>query len=562
MSKTIYDNTNLAESYAGVTTPLTFSFVRSVYSDAYRHFSRMMGVGEQTISDEDAMYEHMIAMIGGRLYYRLDLWYRLVSLLPGYRFNKGFFERMLGVPADLSVGTTRGSWRYFPRTLFQILVIVANFICMGILVRGFISRFRAQYDAYATTDLHTRSRDDLAKLYVQLCDNLVSEWRIPIANDFAVMVSTGVIGALGRGQNEVALYGALVQHARTPLVSLDPGKRIYAITQAMHKYPELVSACRGAQSDSAILELLCTRDEYSKIYALLREYIAEFGSRAPNELKLESETFTERPESVIALLRASLDVLQGQPRKHEEFVPQGFSLLRRFAFRFLLGWARKSIARREETRLCRSLIFGLARRIFLAAGERLCEEGRIVSAKDVFFLSVEELFGGPETQGDLATKIAERKLAFGRHKTSAMPQRIESEEPVLEIERRLCVPAGDGNTAAQAHKALRGRVASTGGRTIIDGTALVLREFDPNASFQGKILVTAHTDPGWTIVFPLVSAIIVERGGMLSHAAIVARELGVPCIVGVDGAVSDITTGASIALNLESGEITMGHNKK
>jgi pyruvate,water dikinase len=555
MTKTIYDNTNLAESYAGTTTPLTFSFVRSVYADAYRHFSRMMGVRESTILREHEMYEHMIAMISGRLYYRLDLWYRLVSLLPGYRFNKSFFEHMLGVPSDNDGTGNRGSWRYFPRTLLQLLVITGNFLIMGRLVHGFIVRFRRQYDIYAKKDITASTLKELEVHYKHLCGALLSEWRIPIANDFAVMVSTGLLGVLGRGISEVDIYSALVQHARTPLISLDPGRKIQMIALEIVKYPALLRMLNDTRDDSSVLKVLRENAEYTPILRMIDTYIAEFGSRAPNELKLESETFTERPESIIALLRSSLHASSSHTQTDNKFIPPGFSLPRRLIFGFLLRWARTSIARREETRLCRSLIFGLARRIFLTAGERLYEAGKIAQPKDVFFLSVEEVFENADSRLSLAEKVKERQAALSHWKTCDMPSRIESEDDVQTLEELWCIPRTEQKVSQDQQDPLKGRVASKGGLEHLEGQTLVLTEFDPTANFHGKILVTVHTDPGWTIVFPLVRGIIVERGGMLSHAAIVARELGIPCIVGAEGATHRIASGGSVTMDLTSGVI-------
>jgi pyruvate,water dikinase len=74
---------------------------------------------------------------------------------------------------------------------------------------------------------------------------------------------------------------------------------------------------------------------------------------------------------------------------------------------------------------------------------------------------------------------------------------------------------------------------------------------------KGDILVTRQTDPGWVVVFPLISGLIVERGGMLSHGAIVSREFGIPAIVGVDSATTKIKDGDRLILNANSGEITI-----
>ena len=74
---------------------------------------------------------------------------------------------------------------------------------------------------------------------------------------------------------------------------------------------------------------------------------------------------------------------------------------------------------------------------------------------------------------------------------------------------------------------------------------------------KGDILVTSQTDPGWVVVFPLISGLIVERGGMLSHGAIVSREFGIPAIVGVEGAVSKLKDNDLVELNAFTGKITL-----
>ena len=98
----IWDNSNIAESYGGVTTPLTFSFARRVYEEVYREFCRIFGVPASTIERElDSCFANMLGLIRGRVYYNLLTWYRVLALLPGFRFNRRFMEQMMGVRESL-----------------------------------------------------------------------------------------------------------------------------------------------------------------------------------------------------------------------------------------------------------------------------------------------------------------------------------------------------------------------------------------------------------------------------------------------------------------------------
>ena len=221
----------------------------------------------------------------------------------------------------------------------------------------------------------------------------------------------------------------------------------------------------------------------------------------------------------------------------------------------MLGWARASIRRREETRLRRTQIFGHARQVFLATGQHLMNEGIIASTADVMFLTAQELCAADATFL-WRTRIDERKKNMSRWEQISMPTRIESADSIQEIEKKIFSTSVASVSATTPHL-LRGVVASRAGRTTVSGKVLVLREFDHNADFRDRILVTRHTDPGWTVVFPLVRAIVVERGGILSHASIVAREMGIPCLIGVSTATTDIPQNAEIDINLIDGLLSI-----
>ena len=81
--------------------------------------------------------------------------------------------------------------------------------------------------------------------------------------------------------------------------------------------------------------------------------------------------------------------------------------------------------------------------------------------------------------------------------------------------------------------------------------------FDPKARVKGKVLVTEHTDPGWTLLFLNASALVVERGNALSHASIVSREIGIPAVVAVENACSKLKNNEKVIVNGSTGEITI-----
>src|SRR5207248_949569 len=97
----LWDNSNIAESYSGITTPLTFSFARRAYEEVYRRFCRLLRVPEDRLAQNDDIFPRMIGLIRGRIYYNLLSWYRALALLPGFTINRRFMEQMMGVKAGL-----------------------------------------------------------------------------------------------------------------------------------------------------------------------------------------------------------------------------------------------------------------------------------------------------------------------------------------------------------------------------------------------------------------------------------------------------------------------------
>lgn len=570
MKKYIFDNSNIAESYSGVTTPLTYSFARYAYQEVYKHFCRMMGVGRRTINQHKEIFPRMVVFIGYRMYYDLINWYTLVSFLPGYKFNKEFFEKMLGVQKDYNYSRDEKSsfsQKYFiilPRLLFQTLGILFSFIFMGYLVRRFNKRFDRIFSNIGAIKLRDLDLKQLEGLYLRLHEDLTAQWRIPITNDFAVMVSTGMADNLFRKWlDEPNVYSYLYFKSHNSLISLDPGLQILEIVTLIKNNLLILKIFERERSPSSIFNIL-KRDftNHCVTNAILR-YLEKFGSRTPNELKLETATLSEKPEVFIELLKNLVNnrnVNNGDFTQKERNEPKKYNTpntIKKIIIDFSLSWARKSIERREEARFRRALIFGYARKIFLTIGQKFYQDGILDSCNDIFYLTTDEIseFIRNGKMGAVLTGMVRyRKKEFEYWQSVDLPRRIETSTSIVEIEEEFKAKNRSQGTTIHPN-ILKGVVASRPKINSIFGTVLVLPVFNPSVNFEGKILVTKQTDPGWTIVFPLLKGLIVERGGMLSHAAIVARELNIPCIVGVDNATTFIQDGSHIQMDLDKGEI-------
>lgn len=565
MKKNIFDNSNIAESYAGVTTPLTFSFVRYVYQEVYQYFSRMMGVDDKLIEKNKHIFEHMVEFIGSRIYYNLNSWYKMLSFFPGYRFSAEFMEKMMGVEQSGFSGEKekysflKKYFFYFPKTILQMIKISLTFLFLGWNMKRFNKYFEQTFSELNKIDLNELNLKELRNLYEKADHKLLAQWRVPIANDFAVMISAGLSDKLfKKWLVSDDAYSYIGMSVNKTLISLDPGNKVIQIAKHIEQDEEIRELFCDHYTEEEILKLLYEQFPSHRITSEIKSYFEYFGARMPNELKLESETLAENPTNFIIIIKKLVGEMgaQEEPFKKQfrDTALGNLGLVRRIFLRWLLRWAGNSIHRREEARFCRTLVFGFIRKIFLAMGNKMELNGVIEDRRDIFYLTVEEVFNIiPKLSRDFIPIIEERKLQLIKWENVEFPRRIETTQDISEIEHEIL---DQQFTNQEFSGELTGRVASHPNNIdTLSGVALTLKNFNPAADFVGKILVTCQTDPGWTIIFPLLKGVVVERGGMLSHAAIVARELNIPCVVGVEHATELISSGMNIKLDLQNGLI-------
>jgi pyruvate,water dikinase len=140
----LWDNSNIIESYCGVTTPLTFSFARSVYEDVYRQFCRLMGVSGRVIAEHQQVFANLLGLVRGRVYYNLIHWYRLLGLLPGFEFNRSFMERMMGVREALADPPPPASSGSRLLDLARLVRAVLGVVFQGLMLGRAVPAFHAR----------------------------------------------------------------------------------------------------------------------------------------------------------------------------------------------------------------------------------------------------------------------------------------------------------------------------------------------------------------------------------------------------------------------------------
>lgn len=566
--KILWDNSNIVESYSGVTSPLTFSFARYIYEHVYIEFCRFMGVSEKRIADKHTLFRTMLGSINGHVYYNLLHWYEWLTLFPGFSLNRRFMEQMMGVGEELprefldALNIRPAGLRAriadalrLARSGFGLL---RNNILLDRKIRAFNKRLE---DALAlpAAQLDAMPLDALCAQYRDLEKKLLRAWDAPLINDFLCMM------AFGLSRKVLEKYGGeagLAYHrdmliGQGDIISAEPARRIREMAALAAPDPALTAVLATGDKEKCRAALAA----HPELERLVAGYLERFGDRCLQELKLESPTMTDEPGTLFssighlaARLKDGAEAGQGERTLPPlaEVVGPGFR--RQYLAGRLAAWAKKLVRNRENLRFERTRLFGRVRRIFVRIGERLASLGKLDEPRDIFYLQVEEILGlieGAAVSTEVR-ELARRRKAEYRALTALPepPSRLVTEGAVfLSVNSRHNRP----DTLASSEDTLRGTGCCRG---VVRGTVRVITDPRGAELKAGEIMVARFTDPGWITLFANAAGILIERGSLLSHSAIVARELNIPAIVGLTGVTRWLKTGDTVVMDGGSGVVS------
>ena len=571
----IWDNSNIVESYPEITLPLTFSFIRKAYSDVYKRFSEITGVPPKVVESYQVVYDNMLGLLKGRVYYNLINWYKLLMLFPNSRNNSKFMEQMMGVKKELSEEDINENlleaeekmslWEKFRNRIEKLKAGTTLFLNM-FLIENKAKKFYKLIDENLNeknSKLEEKSVKDLKKYYKFLENKFLKNWEIPIINDFLVMVWFGLSKKAAEKyikENFEEVHNILIAQEGSDMISVEPSKYIMKMSNIIKKDKDLQNEIKGIIEKTATdinIENLTGNKEFN---SLLEEYMQKFGDRTVHELKLEALTLREDPLFLIRMVYSismTKEVTEHSKRNISEeqnkiYENLKISPLKKFILKKTVSYAKKFIRLRENLRYERTKVFSMVRKIMKKMGTYLKEENIIVHERDVFYLTIDEIFGlidGALIDTDLKKLIDLRKEKYKEYeKEAVLPDRFLTRGFLGEnfhYEDLAGNEQGDKNI-------LKGTGCSKG---VVKGKVkIVLNPMNTEVE-DGDIVVTKSTDPSWVMVFPLLKGLIVEKGSLLSHSAIISREMNIPAIVGVQGAVTALKTGDFVQFDGSTGII-------
>ncbi|MEM8525731.1 MAG: PEP/pyruvate-binding domain-containing protein [Bacteroidota bacterium] len=560
---TLWDNSNIIESYPSITTPLTFSFILKMYEQVYRQFVGLMGVKKREIEQHKSVFANTLGLIRGRVYYNLLNWYKMLAMLPGYSINAEFMENMMGVKERFEL--TEDYRMSKGLAWFRIVKMLFNMIQRQIQLprarKRFLTHLNSVMNEYKAIDFESLSPKEIIAHYQRFETTLLLEWKAPLINDFFAMIWFGML------QKQTEKYAPDAPNIHNDLlcgsqdiISVEPIHRSIAIARLVQEDEGAKELFEGEVA--GVIWQVLLNGEFPEIKEAIDEYIDRFGERCVGELKLETISYSQAPELFVKIIKSYVEQGVTQQKAHSNIEndlrtkaeDQIFNQLKnkplqRWWFKFILRQARDLVSNRENLRYERTRGFGMVRRMFSALGKQLPQ---LAHPRDIFYLELAEIksIAKQDFQEELLEKIEARKAEFAAYKTQNPPQERFftygnnfSDEYIYSTEKLETIE-GDLKGIGCCPGKVKGKVRIVHNPNEID-------------SLNGDILVTSSTDPGWVTLFPTAAAIIVERGSLLSHSAIVSREMGIPCIVSVTGLSRTLKTGDEVWMNGSTGEIKL-----
>ncbi|RCX23695.1 phosphoenolpyruvate synthase [Fontibacillus phaseoli] len=342
-------------------------------------------------------------------------------------------------------------------------------------------------------------------------------------------------------------------------ITSEMGLALLDVADVIRAYPEVIDYLHHVKDDDFLVELLKFdggQEIQASIYAFLRKY----GMRCAGEIDITRTRWSEKPITLVPLILSNIKNFKPQEsrRKFEQGLREALKKERELLDRLKPLPDGEQIAKetKEKIDLIRNFIgyreypkYGMVNRYFvykqalLKEAEQLVQAGIIHDKEDIYYLTFEELHEVVRTHKLNDQIISNRKDEYKQYEKLTPPRVITSDGEIIAGKyKREDLPAG----------AIAGLAVSSG---VIEGRARVLLNMGDAVLEEGDILVTPFTDPSWTPLFVSIKGLVTEVGGLMTHGAVIAREYGLPAVVGVENATKLIKDGQRIRVHGTDGYI-------
>lgn len=546
-ARLVWSNVNVGEALPGVATPLTWSVLSDFSERGFRRAFRALGCTVPKNAE-------LVASFRGRIYLNMTEFMEIASQVPGLRPRTllslgggGEVERL-----ELQV-EEQGSARFWLRLPVTVARYLRENVGLTERVQRFEKAFGEECQRLTSIDLRVLSSSGLDRVLLR-AERLLDDSGLVMLNVYGNLLATVVllravlrlVAKDDADRLERELLAGLAE-----VESAAPGMALWHIAEMARAEPNARRVIVGRDPDELSLDDLPN----GPTRRALQRFLTAYGFRGAREAEIGEPRWAEDPTLLFATLRAhltrqdrSFDPIELESRQREvrdrasAELEGRLPLPAKWVLRHLLSLVRRFMRLRERLRAHVVQVLGLFRAVALDASRRLevLEPG---SGPDgAFFLSIDELHAF--LQGDappLAPLIQRRRLQLERDRALPDPPDTFVGFPPL------------AEPSPEVTDALTGLAACSG---VARGKARVLSDASEASSLRaGEVLVAPYADVGWSPLFLVAAAVVTDLGGPLSHAAVVAREYGIPVVVNVKRGTKWISTGDHVEVDGSRGVV-------
>jgi pyruvate,water dikinase len=558
----LWTRANVSEVFPDPVAPLTFSLVMRDHTEfAWREALEQMGVFTQDEFDPDNM--ETLGIFGSYCYLNASVTRILGERAPGLSaqaMDDLWYGSQPGIPPYVEQPGDHNEERTAATAKTFEWAMTTDRLEMPAVTEELADTFRANrpdLEAMSDPELWAYARDLLLTHFRRFFREHIF---VTFMSSVPVGVVTQICAAVGRPEEAMRAISGVgdVESAAPSLAMWDLGRKVAASPELMALFD------RGV--DGVLAGLAGAGPAGESFRASFDDFIRRFGCRGPNEWETRNHTWETRPELALAAIDrmrlaspnadpAARNARMAEDRKRA--VAEVAELLAddpatRATFLAAANAAVLFQAGRERTKTNAIKLTQEARMAMHTIGRRLVAQGLADEVSDFGFVLANEMDGWLADPASLRDEIARRRRLFSEYAALQEPFIFVGTIP----DPSTWPPKGQAAVEpAAAGEVLTGFSGCPGQAT---GTArVVLDPADPTALEPGDILVAPYTDPSWTPLFVAAAGVVVDVGAAQSHAMIVSRELGIPCVPSVTGASRRIPDGATVLVDGDAGTVTI-----
>jgi rifampicin phosphotransferase len=342
-------------------------------------------------------------------------------------------------------------------------------------------------------------------------------------------------------------------------ITSEMGLALLDVADVIRPYPEVINYLQGA-SDDSFLDELPQFDGGQECRDAIDAYLDEYGMRCSGEIDITKPRWSEKPVALVPMILGNIKNFEPNASQvkfeqgRQEALNKEQELLERLKelpdgeqkateTKRMIGLVRNLGGYREYPKYSIVSRFFVYKQALLKEAERLVQANVIHEKEDIYYLTFQELQEVVRTNTLDYQVIIKRKDEYEYNEKLTPPRVITSDGEIL---------AGQYNRENLPAGAMVGLAVSSG---VIEGRARVILNLEDAVAERGDILVTAFTDPSWTPLFVSIKGLVTEVGGLMTHGAVIAREYGLPAVVGVENATRLIEDGQRIRVNGTEGYV-------